>query len=208
MEFATIVAQPRTVIGKKVKALRRTGVLPGNVYGRGLESKAVQMDAREFVRTARASGVRSMFKLEIEGEGAPRYVLIRGLMREGGMGQPRHVDFYQVDLSKPIDTPLDLVLTGEAPAVRDLAGTLQPIVDRILIRTLPLNIPERLEVDLGLLTSFETTLTAADIVLPDGVTLVDPEDMLLVKVNPPRLRLEGDDEEGGSGDGGGEPEGE
>ncbi len=131
MEFATIVASPRTVLGKQVKALRREGTLPGNVFGKGLESKALQMDAREFLRVVRGSGVKSMFRLSVEGETSPRYVFIRGLMREGGMGDPRHVDFYQVQLDKPIETSVPVVLVGEAPAVRDLAGTLVTAATRV-----------------------------------------------------------------------------
>jgi large subunit ribosomal protein L25 len=199
MEFATIVVQPRTVIGKKVKALRRTGVLPGNVYGKGLESKAVQMDGREFVRVARSTGVRSMFKLAIEGESQPRYVFIKGLMREGGMGAPRHVDFYQVELTKPVDASVPLVFTGESPAVRDLAGTLTQHVGFVTIRTLPLELPEHIEIDLGAITSFDITLTAADIQLPEGITLVDVPETMLARVNPPRLFID-DEEDGGTGD--------
>lgn len=199
MEFATIVVQPRSVIGKKVKTLRREGILPGNIYGKGLESKAVQMDGREFVRIARASGVRSMFKLSVEGESEPRYVFIRGLMREGGMGAPRHVDFHQVELSKPVDASIPLVFTGESSAVRDLAGTLMQHAHFVTIRTLPLELPEQIEVDLGVLTGFDVSLTAADIKLPGTAELVDAPDTLIARVTPPRLRIEGAEEEEAGG---------
>ncbi len=197
MEFATIVVQPRTVIGKKVKALRRTGVLPGNVYGKGLESKAVQMDGREFVRVARSTGVRSMFKLAVEGESEPRYVFIKGLMRTGGMGAPRHVDFYQVELSKPVDASIPLVFVGESPAVRDLAGTLTEHVGFLTIRTLPLELPEHIEVDLSAIINFDVNILASDIKLPEGATLVDVPETLIARVTPPRLFIDEDEEEAG-----------
>ena len=57
--------------------------------------------------------------------------------------------------------------------------------------------PEHLEVDLSVITNFDVTLTAADIALPEGVTLVDVPDTLLVKVTPPRLLLDEDEEEEG-----------
>lgn len=190
MEYATIVAQPRTVIGKKVKQLRREGILPANVFGRGLDSKSIQLDAREFVRIARASGVRSMYKLAVEGESDPRYVFIRGLMREGGMGQPRHVDFHQVDLNKEIDVTVTLLFINESAAVRDLAGTLQTQAHTITLRTMPLNVPEHVEADLSILRNFDATLTAGDITVPDGVAIVDSPDTLIAKVSPPRIRLD------------------
>lgn len=192
MEFATIVAEPRSVLGKKVKRLRREGVLPGNVFGKGLESKALQMDAREFLRTVRAAGVRTMFKLTLNDESSPRYVFIRGLMREGGMGAPRHVDFYQVDLDQPIETTVPLKLTGVAPAVRDLAGVLVANVERLKVRTLPLNIPDHVEADLDSLRAFDAVVTAESVKMPDGVELVDSPDLVLATVSPPRLRLEED----------------
>src|SRR5690606_36961274 len=115
-------ATSRDVFGKKVKRLRREGLLPGNVYGRGIESTPVQMDTLEFLRTVRSAGVRSMYDLTIEGEGSPRLVLIRALDRRGGTGNPLHVDFFQVDLERPLTTAVPIVLAGTAPAVKDLGG--------------------------------------------------------------------------------------
>ncbi len=190
MEFATIVASPRTVLGKKVKTLRREGTLPGNVFGRGLESRALQMDAREFLRIVRGSGVKSMFRLTVDGETEPRYVFIRGLMRAGGMGDPTHVDFHQVELDKVIDTGVAIKLIGEAPAVRDLAGTLVPAVNRVTVRTLPLEVPDHVEVDLVALNSFDAVLTVGHIKPIDGVEIVDDPSIVLATVTPPRIRLD------------------
>jgi len=190
MEFATIVASPRTVLGKKVKALRREGTLPGNVFGKGLDSVALQMDAREFLRIVRGAGVRSMFRLSVDGETSPRYVFIRGLMREGGMGDPRHVDFYQVQLDKPIETSVAVKLVGEAPAVRDLAGTLVTAATRVTVRTLPLEVPDHVEADLVALNGFEAQVTVANIKPLSGVEIVDDPSTVLATATPPRIRLD------------------
>ncbi len=199
-ERATLTAAPRTVLGKNVKRLRRQGVLPANVFGRGLESRAIQLDSREFVRTIRAAGVRSMFELKVEGEPSPRYVLIRGLTREGGMGEPMHADFYQVDLSRPITTTVNLRLVGEAPAVVELAGTLAQSLENVSVRCLPLSIPEHIDIDATLLKSFEVSLTVGDLHAPDGVEILTDPSVAVATVNPPRLRLEA--EEGESGEAG------
>ena len=68
----TLTASNRTVLGKKVKRLRREGVLPANVYGRGVDSTAIQLSGREFRRAIRQAGIRSMFELAIEGESESR----------------------------------------------------------------------------------------------------------------------------------------
>jgi large subunit ribosomal protein L25 len=185
----TIVAAPRTVLGKKVRQIRREGQLPANVYGRNLASQALQLDAREFSRHLKSHGARGMFELRIDGEGDPRYVVLRGIMRKGGTGDPIHVDFYQVDLNRPVQANVTVRLTGEAPAVRDLAGTLIQNLDTVVVRCLPLEIPEIIEVDAGALKSFDVTITVADITLPAGVEMVTDPAINVATVNPPRIRV-------------------
>ena len=101
-ERVVIKAAPRTVLGKTVARLRREGRLPANVYGKGIDSQAVDLDAREFSRTIRQSGLRAMIQLSVDGEASPRYVILRGMTRKGGTGDPIHIDFFQVDPEQPI----------------------------------------------------------------------------------------------------------
>ncbi|MGI8927078.1 MAG: 50S ribosomal protein L25 [Tepidiformaceae bacterium] len=187
---ATIQAAPRAVLGKKVKQLRRQGILPANVYGKGLESLAIQLDNRDFTRTVRATGARGMFELAIEGEPAPRHVVLRGLSRKGGTGDPIHVDFYQVDLNRPIHTNVPLHIVGESPAVRDLAGTLVQTLEHVSVSCLPLSIPDAIEIDSSAITDFGITLTVGDLVTPDGVQILTDASVPVASVAPPRLRLE------------------
>ena len=158
----TLSATNRTVLGKKVKHLRREGVLPANVYGRGVESTAIQLDGRDFRRAVRQAGIRSMFELAIDGEQESRHVLVRALDREGGTGDPIHVDFYQVDLNRPIQTTTAIRLTGVAPAVMDLGGTLLQNLETIAIRCLPLDIPDAIELDVSSLETFELSLNVGE----------------------------------------------
>ena len=187
---AVIQAAPRTVLGKQVKQLRRQGRLPANVYGKGLESKAIEIDGREFSRNIKASGVRSMFELKIDGEAQPRYVIMRGLSRVGGTGEPQHVDFFQVDPNRPIHANVPLRLVGEAPAVRDLAGTLLASLELVSVRCLPLAIPDTIEVDVTPLKSFDITLTVGDIAAPAGVQILTDPQVVVATVNPPRIRVD------------------
>jgi large subunit ribosomal protein L25 len=198
-ERVTIQAVPRTVLGKKVKRLRQSGRLPGNVYGRGIESRAVDIDAREFQRTIKASGLRAMIELSIEGEKDPRYVILRRMERAGGTGAPIHIDFFQVDPNEPIQSNVPIRFVGEAPAVRDLAGTLLPSVDMVAVRSLPLAIPDNLPVDVSSLKSFDISLTVADIEVPDGVEILTDPAIVIATVNAPRIRLSAaeDEEEAG-----------
>lgn len=187
-ERVTIKAAPRTVLGKQVKQLRRQGRLPGNVYGRGLESQAVDVDAREFARTIKSAGLRAMIELDVDGEKSPRYVILRRIERFGGTGDPIHVDFFQVDPNKPIQANVPLRFVGEAPAVRDLAGTLLPSLDVVSVRCLPLAIPDSIAVDIGPLKSFDVSLTVGDVDAPEGVEILTEPSIVIATVNPPRIR--------------------
>ncbi len=199
-ERATIQAAPRSVLGKQVKQLRRQGILPANVYGKGVPSVAIQIDAREFTRNIKASGLRSMFELAIAGETSSRHVIMRGMTRAGGMGEPIHVDFFQVDPNRPIHATVPLRVIGESPAVRDLAGTVVLSVEHVAVRCLPLAIPESIEVDATLLKSFDVTLTIGDLVIPEGVEVLADPAIVVASVVPPRLRLDlvAEEEAGGT----------
>ncbi|MCC7089342.1 MAG: 50S ribosomal protein L25 [Chloroflexi bacterium] len=188
-ERVIIKAAPRTVLGKKVQQLRRQGRLPGNVYGRGLQSRAIDIDAREFARTIKSAGLRAMIELTIEGEKDPRYVILRGMSRSGGTGEPIHIDFFQVDPNVPIQANVPIRLVGEAPAVRDLAGTLLPALEVVAVRCLPLAIPDSLPVDISGLKSFDLTLTVGDVVPVDGVEILTDPAIVVAIVNPPRIRV-------------------
>ena len=189
-ERMTLAAAPRAILGKKVAGLRRTGKLPANVYGRGLDSVAVQLDAREFGRTLKAGGTRSLYDLKIEGEGSPRPVVLRGLSRAHGTGDPIHVDFYQVDPTKPIQATVQLHFTGIAPAVRDLAGTLIQSLETVAVKCYPLAIPDAIVVDLGKLVSFEASITVGDLDVPDGVEITTDASVFIASVAPPRIRVD------------------
>lgn len=188
---AVIEAAPRTVLGKKVKQLRREGRLPANVFGRGVDSTAVEVDARTFGHTIKTTGLRHMYEMRISGEKAARYVIIRGLTRAGGTGDPIHIDFQQVDPERPITANVPLRVVGEAPAVRDLAGTLQQFVDVVSIRCKPLAIPEAIEADATALKSFTSTITVGSITPPAGIELISDPTLVVASVEPPRVRTAG-----------------
>ena len=107
-----------------------------------------------------------MFELSITGEASPRYVIIRGMTRQGGTGEPMHIDFFQVDPSRPIQANVPLHITGESPAVRDLAGTLLHSLEVVAVRCLPLAIPDSISIDASQLNDFEKSLTVGDLTAP------------------------------------------
>jgi large subunit ribosomal protein L25 len=187
-ERIALAARPRSVLGKGVRHLRREGILPANVYGKGVESRALELDAREIQRVLKAHGSRSLFDLSIEGESSARPVLIRSLSRQGGMGDVHHIDFYQVDPRRPITTSVVLNFVGEAPAVKDLAGTLVITSETVNVRCLPLAIPDGIEADISKIVGFDVSLTVGDLTAPEGVEILTDPAVTLATVMAPRLR--------------------
>ncbi|MGD9932766.1 MAG: 50S ribosomal protein L25 [Dehalococcoidia bacterium] len=192
----SIPARRREVLGKKVRHIRREGRLPANIFGKGLESVAVELDAHGFAEILKRSGARPLFDIALEGEAAARPVVIRSISRRGGTGPVHHVDFYQVDTRRPIVTSVPLQIVGESPAVRDLAGTLVTQIDTVSVRCLPLDIPDVILADVSRVVSFDVTLTVGDLVVPEGVEIVTDASVPVATALAPRLRLVG--EEGGA----------
>lgn len=190
-ERVSIPARKREVLGKKVRHLRRDGRLPANIFGKGLESVAIELDAHGFGNVLKHAGARPLFDVAVEGEPSPRPVVIRSISRHGGTGPIQHVDFYQVDTRNPIFTTVPIRFIGEAPAVRDLAGTLSTQIETVSIRCLPLEIPDAIEVDLGRIVGFDVILTVADLVVPAGVEVVTDPTVPVATAIAPRLRLGG-----------------
>ncbi len=189
-----LAAKRRDVLGKHVRHIRREGRLPANVFGKGLDSIAIEVDARDFGRTLKAHGSRHLFDLTIGEEAAPRPVVVRHISRKGGTGDPIHVDFYQVDPRTPIQTTVAIHLVGVAPAVRDLAGTLTHGLETLHVRCLPLSIPDAIEADLSGLVSFEAAVHVSDLKPPEGVEILNDPALVVVTVAPPRLLVATEDE--------------
>jgi large subunit ribosomal protein L25 len=181
----------RDASGKQNKRLRRQGVVPGVVFGKGNESVPVQVDGKAFETLYRAAGRTGLVKINIPGSSGTKSVMIKGVQRNPLNGQALHVDFFLVDLKHEIQSEVPLAFVGEPPAVEQSAGTLMTPLDHLKIRALPADIPHEIQVDLTSLTDLDAAIHVRDVVLPDGkVTILNEPDELLARVLPPRVEEE------------------
>lgn len=188
-------AAPREVLGKRVRGLRKGGLLPGNLYGQGLDSQALQMPAHEVSALFRKGGRTGLIDLSIDGQSEERPVVVRAVQRSPVTREILHVDFMQVSLTEKISTTVRLVFVGESPAVKTHGGVFVQSLDQVQISALPTNLPQSIEVDLGTLTELEQALHVRDLKVPPEVTItLDPE-TLVAKVGAPKLRAEVEAEE-------------
>ena len=186
---------PRSVLGKRSKRLRREGVLPGNIYGRGLDSVAVQLPRREAESLLSAHGLNSLLELSVEGEKGHRPVIVRQVQRHPLSREILHLDFYQVDLARTIQANVPVTLIGEAPAVHTYQGILITGLDHVLVEALPAEIPSHIELSVDFLEELDAQLTVADLVVEDGVRIMTDPEVMLARIARPRVVAEDEEED-------------
>lgn len=180
MKHPLLVAEERTILGKKVKKLRREGLLPVNVYGKGVPSTSLQVKLHEFQDVYKQVGETSLLDLKYGDVTKP--VLIKSLQLDYKTFTPLHVDFYQVNLKEKIKTMVPVVLAGEAQAVKDNAGVLLQQLSDVEIEALPEGLPENIEVSVENLAAVGDQITVGDLKAPEGVVILTDPGQLIAKI--------------------------
>ncbi len=178
----TYTVERRDTTGKNVSRLRREGILPAVIYGRGLESINVQLpyiDARDLMNE---HGKSTLFNVQVAGESQTRPVVVRQLAQNPVTRALLHIDFYQVDLTRLITAQIPLVLTGTAPAVTRWGGVLSQGLDHVEVEALPRSVPAHIEVPVGSLAQIGDHLLLSAVRPPAGVKILTPGDSMVVSV--------------------------
>ena len=180
-------AQPRTVTGKKVRALRRDGIVPANVFGHG-ESRAIQAADRDLEAFLAHGGRTGLVTVYIGGEQQP--ALVKHVQRDPRTAKLQHIDFQAVSLNQRITSAVPLRFVGESAAVAKLDGVLLHPTTEIQVESLAREIPDAIEVDLAVLEELGTSIKAGDLILPKGATLAGTPDDVVAMVQAPKVEAE------------------
>jgi large subunit ribosomal protein L25 len=183
-----LAAASRTVVGKKVAHLRHEGRLPAVVYGHGVTSESVSVDAHEFELLHRRVGASTLVDLSVDGKKA-RPVLVHSIQVNPISRRPIHVDLLAVRMTEELTVEVPLVGQGAAPAT-ELGGTLVHPTSSVRVRALPDRLPDSLHYDLSKLVDYDTTVTVADLEVPEGVAVQADEHEVIARVLPPRIEVE------------------
>ena len=186
----TLNAERRTVLGKHVRHLRREGILPANVYGQREESLPVQVNAHEMERVLKAHGPTTLYRLVIAPDGNEETVIVRHITRQPVTNIIQHIDFYHVKMTEPMRAKVPVRLVGEAPAVKLRDGVLIQSLDMAEVEALPAELPEALELDISDMDELNSSRHASALKVPRKVTLVTPEDEIVVSIQAPRIAAE------------------
>jgi large subunit ribosomal protein L25 len=177
---------------RSARRLRRTGRVPGVLYGGNGDPITFDVDARELRHALAAAG--AVLEVAVDGEGSTPAVL-KDAQRDPVRGETIHVDLLRVRLDKPIHAMVPLHLTGteEAPGVKE-GGVLEHITRELNVEALPTEIPEEIVFDVSEMQINDTIVLSA-VTVPEGVTLLDDlEETTVVTLTPPRLQLEEEEE--------------
>ena len=127
-----IPARIRRMLGKRVRFLRRQGLTPAHLYGKGIDSLPLVVEASVLQRVLAQAGRSVPVSVRVDGDSQPRFAFVSGLQRDPVTNQVLHVDFYQVSLAEKVRMSVPIVLTGEAPAAKQPGAVLvmTPVLDK------------------------------------------------------------------------------
>jgi len=166
--------------------VRKAGRVPAVVFGHGIESMPVSLDAHEFDVLRKHLHSNTLIELRVEGAEA-RKVMVHGIQIDPRYRRLLHVDLFAFKTGEEVTVDIALVTVGYSHAVDKLDGTLLHNVDHVRVRALPESLPESIEVSIDSLVDFEVAIHVRDLTLPDGVTLLSDPDEVVAKVIPPAV---------------------
>jgi large subunit ribosomal protein L25 len=180
----------REIKGKKVRFLRRGGLVPCNIYGHGLESQPVQVDVRKLGHVLARAGGTDLISIKMGDTASPGMVIIREVQRNPMTGEPIHVAFYQVNMSEKLKAEVPLVFIGDAPALKLKNVSLLHAMNTLQIEALPDDLPHKIEVDISSLALPEQSLHVKDLKVSAKITILADPDQMLIKVAEVRKAVE------------------
>ncbi len=180
-----IKAENRSVLGRKVKKLRKQGFIPATLYGKGIESKSIQFIAGELEKMFAELGESTLIEISLdEKEKLP--ILFKNPQYDPVEGNLIHIDCYKVNLKEKITAMVPLEFIGESQAVKN-GNILVTVTDEVEIEALPADLPEKIEVDLSVLEELGAAILVKDLKIDTSkLTMVTDGEQLVTKVEEPK----------------------
>jgi large subunit ribosomal protein L25 len=187
-----VVAEERSLTGKKARQLRNEGWIPGVIYGQG-DNLVIQIEGNTLSRALREAGTTNLIDITI-GDDA-RTVLARDVQKHVTRGDLIHVDFYEVNMSETLVVEAALVATGEAAPVTEGLGTTSLALYALEIECLPDKLLSEIVVDLSLIESPDQMIYVRDLSVPSGVKVLADPDAVVARFEYLQAEVEEEEEE-------------
>jgi large subunit ribosomal protein L25 len=146
----TIHAEPRKEISKRAsKGLRAAGKIPAVIYGITAESVPIAVSLADLKGILKSENKDNSILRIIQGEKAKFDAMIKEIQYDYLSDHIIHVDFIRIDLNKPVDVEVPVLLEGEPVGVKTEDGLLEFIHREVLVRSLPTSIPKEIRIDIS-----------------------------------------------------------
>jgi large subunit ribosomal protein L25 len=177
------------------RRLRREGLIPGVLYGRGKSPHPFSVHERELRRALTGpAGLHAILDVVLDGQKTSHASILKDYQQDIISGRLAHVDLQEVRLDQPIQAEVVIELVGEAAGSIE-GGVLSQVTREINVEALPLEVPERIEVDVSSMEMGDT-LRLADVAVQEGVAFLDdPEETVIATVTVPTQIIEPEPEE-------------
>lgn len=184
MDRIPLKAQDRSVLGKKVKNLRKGGVIPGHVFGNRKDVEHIQVKGLDFIKVLKQAGETGLVDLKV-GEDRTIPVLIREIQHDPVTGNLLHVGFYQVNLKEKVTVPVPIVLIGEGPESVKMGETvILQNLSEVQVEALPTDLIENIEVNVGVLKEIGDAITVDQLSYDrEKLTILAEADEVVVKLD-------------------------
>jgi large subunit ribosomal protein L25 len=197
MSEMTIQVEKRERTGKGgSRESRRKGMIPGVVYGGGKDSVPIQLDRKTFVEMMKKSDNENpIFLLKLSDSGQERHAILRDLQKDPVSRMVIHLDFQRIEMNQKVHVTVTVELVGTAVGVKAEGGLLEFTTRELKIECLPGDIPKHIEVDISNL-HVGHHIEAGAVQLPEGVTLFDDPEKVIVTLGHMRTEEATEDRSG------------
>jgi large subunit ribosomal protein L25 len=175
--------QTREITGKKVRMLRRLGLVPAELYGHGLKNQHLSVPAKEFAKVFKEAGANTV--LTLVAENGKHSAIIHDVQKDYLSGDIVHIDFHEVRMDEKITAKIPLEFVGISAVVKEKGGILNKSITELEVEALPNDLPHRLTVDLALLDELNKTIYVRDLAIPKGVTVLIDVETAIATATPP-----------------------
>lgn len=175
-----LVVSKREITGKKVRKLRRDGIIPSNIYGADYASTAIQLPLADFKKVFAIARETGLVDVELDSKVVP--VLIKNVQYNPLTDEVIHADFHKVNLKEKISAKIPVEAVGESKAVTDKIGLLEQPVMEIEVEALPTDLPEKIEVDVEKLAAVDEQILVSELSIPAGVEVLTEASQVVFKI--------------------------
>jgi large subunit ribosomal protein L25 len=184
-ERIRLEVKPRDDAGSAVaRRLRANGMVPGVLYGAGNQAHPFTVEERELRRVLTGEhGLHAILDVVFDGQKTAHHAVLKEYQLDPVRPRLLHIDLHEVRLDQTIQTQVAVEPVGESPGVKE-GGALTLVLREVNVEALPMEVPDRLELDISDMTIGDS-LRVSDLAVPDGVQLLDDPDSVVATVTPP-----------------------